>query len=207
MNLGKYAHLDLENEKLEKIINSGLKEFSTQTFKKASTNSIVKDAGISRGLLYHYFKDKEDLYEFLTFFSFEVMIRALEDNSKWEEPDLLIRFVNVSEQKYKVMQKYPYIMDFYVQAMTTEETDKIKLNYRERIESFESNFYKKGVDYSLFREDLDQEECLSIIQWTIRGLGDNVIKKSMEANGDYDMEVFIDKVKGYMDTFRKMMYK
>lgn len=207
MNLGKYAHLDLENDKLERIINSGFKEFSTQTFKKASTNSIVKDAGISRGLLYHYFKDKEDLYEFLTFFSFEIMITALEEKFNWGESDLLTRFVNVTEQKFKVMQRYPYIMDFYIQSMITKDTDNVKRTYRERIEKFETDFYGRGVDYTLFNEDLDKEECLSIIKWTIRGLGDHVIKKSLEANGDYDMEVFIQKVKKYMETFRKMMYK
>ena len=56
-------------EKRDKIINSALKEFSINTFQKASTNTIVEDAGISKGLLFHYFGSKEKLYKYLEYFS------------------------------------------------------------------------------------------------------------------------------------------
>lgn len=51
--------LHVNPEKKERMINSALKEFSVNTFQKASTNTIVEEAGISKGLLFHYFGNKK----------------------------------------------------------------------------------------------------------------------------------------------------
>ena len=40
----------------EKIINVALEEFVLNGYKAASTNSICKNAQVSKGLLYHYYK-------------------------------------------------------------------------------------------------------------------------------------------------------
>lgn len=54
---------NIDEEKRGRIINSALEEFSKNSFDKASTNIIVKNAGISKGSLFHYFKNKQELYE------------------------------------------------------------------------------------------------------------------------------------------------
>lgn len=46
----------------EKIINAALEEFVLNGYKAASTNSICKNAKVSKGLLYHYYESKEVLY-------------------------------------------------------------------------------------------------------------------------------------------------
>ncbi|WP_054754472.1 TetR/AcrR family transcriptional regulator [Piscibacillus salipiscarius] len=48
-----------------KIINAALKEFAEKGYKLASTNQIVKRAGVGKGMLYYYFKNKQELFEFL----------------------------------------------------------------------------------------------------------------------------------------------
>lgn len=39
-----------------------LEEFSEKGYDRASTNSIAERAGVSKGLLFHYFKNKQQLY-------------------------------------------------------------------------------------------------------------------------------------------------
>ncbi|WP_304341423.1 TetR/AcrR family transcriptional regulator [Metaclostridioides mangenotii] len=46
----------------EKILNSALVEFGTKSYESASLNNICNENGVSKGLIYHYFKDKEALY-------------------------------------------------------------------------------------------------------------------------------------------------
>lgn len=46
----------------EKIVSSAIKEFNTHEFKAASLNRICENGHISKGIIYHYFKDKDDLY-------------------------------------------------------------------------------------------------------------------------------------------------
>ena len=55
----------LDTEKKNRIINSAIEEFSKYPFNKASTNNIVKNAEISKGLLFHYFGNKKELYEYI----------------------------------------------------------------------------------------------------------------------------------------------
>ncbi|MGL5328035.1 MAG: TetR/AcrR family transcriptional regulator [Peptostreptococcaceae bacterium] len=46
----------------EKIIKVAIEEFAVNGYKSASTNSICKSAKVSKGLLYHYYSTKENLY-------------------------------------------------------------------------------------------------------------------------------------------------
>ena len=55
----------MEPEKRERIINAAINEFTKKGYRNASTNEIVKEAGISKGLIFHYFKNKKQLYLFL----------------------------------------------------------------------------------------------------------------------------------------------
>ena len=54
---------DLKREKQDRMINASLKVFAENGYRHASTDVIVKDAGISKGLLFHYFTSKMGLYE------------------------------------------------------------------------------------------------------------------------------------------------
>lgn len=54
--------LKLPKEKQDKIIEASIKEFSRVLLKDASINKIIKNAEISRGSFYTYFKDINDLY-------------------------------------------------------------------------------------------------------------------------------------------------
>lgn len=55
----------LSEEKRECILEAAVKEFGVRNVQEANLSNIIKDAGISRGSLYQYFEDKEDLYTFV----------------------------------------------------------------------------------------------------------------------------------------------
>ena len=46
---------ELKREKQDRMINAALLIFSKAPYKHASTDDIVKEARISKGLLFHYF--------------------------------------------------------------------------------------------------------------------------------------------------------
>ena len=46
----------------DRIIDSALQEFSKKYYAEASLNSICSIGNISKGIIYHYFKDKDELY-------------------------------------------------------------------------------------------------------------------------------------------------
>lgn len=56
---------NLPEDKKIKLLSSAMKEFTRVSYNEVSINQIVKDAGISRGSFYQYFKDKGDLLVFI----------------------------------------------------------------------------------------------------------------------------------------------
>ncbi|MBU0908863.1 MAG: TetR/AcrR family transcriptional regulator [Proteobacteria bacterium] len=63
--LARTTFSNLPPEKQEKIVAAAVGEFSRHGYKKASINTIVRDAGISKGSLYQYFHNKEVLFVFI----------------------------------------------------------------------------------------------------------------------------------------------
>lgn len=61
----------LEESKQHKIRQAALEEFAAHGYEKASTNRIVKAAGIGKGMLFYYFTSKQELYEYLVKYSLE----------------------------------------------------------------------------------------------------------------------------------------
>lgn len=57
--------LNLDEEKRNKLIAAAMTEFSNHEYPDVSINQIIISAGIPRGSFYMYFKDKDDLFEYL----------------------------------------------------------------------------------------------------------------------------------------------
>jgi len=52
-------------DRLEQLLDAALEEFASKSYGEASLNAILKEAGISKGVFYHYFADKLALYRAL----------------------------------------------------------------------------------------------------------------------------------------------
>jgi TetR/AcrR family transcriptional regulator len=61
----KQGFLSLTAEEQSRIIDAALDEFAEKDFETASLNNIIARAGISKGSMYYYFANKEDLYLYL----------------------------------------------------------------------------------------------------------------------------------------------
>lgn len=46
----------------QRIIEAAMQEFSARGYGSASLNTVCAEHGISKGIIYHYFKDKDELY-------------------------------------------------------------------------------------------------------------------------------------------------
>ncbi len=53
----------IAEEKQERVFRAAANEFASNGYQKASMNSVVKEAGISKGSLFQYFPTKLDLFE------------------------------------------------------------------------------------------------------------------------------------------------
>lgn len=200
---------NLKVEKQNTIINAALKEFSKNGFENASTNEIVKEARISKGSLFNYFNTKKDLYIYLFDYSIEI-IEELYGKIDIEERDIFTRIGNIGIQKLKIHQDYPYVFDFLASA-ELEESIEVKDIIKKYIDSIYERGLKqmyKDVDYSKFRQDLDIEKAIEILNWTMFGFGEKVIKQlySFKDSTEFGKKTLKEWEK-YSDMLERSFYK
>ena len=94
----------LSADKKELILSAGMKEFSQKPYKEASTDSITKACGISKGLLFHYFGSKKEFY----FFCLERAMEKLtaQAQSKEEVNDFYDILFSSMDQKFALCIHY-----------------------------------------------------------------------------------------------------
>ena len=76
----KEQNIEIKKEKRAKIIEAALEVFAEKTFKGASVSMITKKAGVSKGLLYSYFKSKDDLLKQIIFEGIDEFIEIFDPN-------------------------------------------------------------------------------------------------------------------------------
>ena len=70
---------------IQKLIDVAMEEFSTRGYAGTATETIVKAANVTRGALYHHFKDKKDLF-YAVFKAAQIEIgRRIESQADAEE--------------------------------------------------------------------------------------------------------------------------
>ena len=168
----------LKTEKQERIINAAIKEFVQSGFDKASTNEIVKEARISKGSLFNYFNSKKDLYLYLIEYSIQV-IEKIYGHIDLNETDIFIRIEKLGLKKLHIQRKFPQVFDFLLSSVN-EESDEVKEDIKQNVNSiFEEGFTKiyEDIDYSKFREDIDIQKAIDILNWTMFGFGEKVMNQ------------------------------
>ena len=79
---------DLKKEKQDRIINAALSVFAQNGYAHASTDEIVREASISKGLLFHYFVSKLGMYQFLVDYCVRFTILEFKSDIRTPSSDL-----------------------------------------------------------------------------------------------------------------------
>lgn len=204
---------NIDEEKRDKIINASLEEFAANGYEKASTNEIVKNAGISRGLLYHYFKDKEELYEVLTKYAIEVLFEKINTSVDWNESDIFERIKQITFVKIKLSKTYPGLFNFVLRiftkdnnVQTIEEAYELYEKLGVDVQELFQKVYQENIDYSKFKEPEKIGINMNIIRWTIEKWGEEYLAKADGSISVDDMETLGKEVDIYIDTLKKAFY-
>ncbi|MDR1604627.1 MAG: TetR/AcrR family transcriptional regulator [Gracilibacteraceae bacterium] len=200
----------LKEEKRDKIINAALLEFAAKGYGLASTNEIVKAAGISKGALFHYFATKKDLFLFLCDYTSGVVSREFYEQIGHCDGDLLIRYRRAAMLKGAVYKRYPPIFEF-IKRLTTENAAEIAGELKDRLETMVSYGYEcllGNLDLSLFREDVPARIVRDLITWALENYGNRsqalVGDQSIE---DIDVTALNADFDEYLEALRKCFYK
>ncbi|WP_143745356.1 TetR/AcrR family transcriptional regulator [Marinococcus halophilus] len=200
---------NLKSEKQELIVNASIKEFVNSGFEKASTNQMVKDAKISKGSLFNYFNNKKDLYVYLIEYSVQI-IENFYEQIDWNETDLFKRIENIGLQKLYIQKKFPHVFDF-LSSIIQEESAEVKDIIKHKIDPIREQGIEriyKNIDYSKFREDIDIEKAIEILNWTMFGFAEKCLHQistfeDIDEFGEYYLKEWNRYTKILKDSFYK----
>lgn len=191
---------DLKKEKQDRMINAALKIFAENGYKHASTDDIVAEAGISKGLLFHYFINKLGLYTFLFDYSVRFMNLELSAYAGGSENDFFALFKQIETAKMQVLRNYPYMQRF-IESTKYENvkeallaTEEKKNSLCEMIESFMSR-----ADKSKLRPEVNIDKLRCMIEFTIQGL----MTESFKENS-FHPDMMIQEIYSYIDMLKSI---
>ncbi len=185
------TYYNLTDEKKNRILNASIKEFAKNSFFKTSMQSIAKRAGISKGSMYQYFKDKKELYVYIFKYAIE---------KKFSYFDPLIER-SKTESFYKIFEEMLYLAtklgiehpDLYDMSNNLNElyssTNKIareivgEINQMINVEGVKlySRFVYESIDIAIMngeiRNDIDKKLIYFFIDRVIQTFGQYMMDK------------------------------
>lgn len=203
----KYENIDITNQKVLNIINAAFEVFSKNDIEKASTNMIVKQANVSRGLLYHYFKDKEDLFDFLVYYSIKIMTENIEENLNWNNNDFLNRIQDGIILKCELMIMYPYIIEFLEKYIYKVSNEDLKRKVELKSPGLMDRWYNQNLDFSSVKDGVNIDMMKKTIKATFAELiRDRWNSRKIKSN-IFDIEEIRKEFLQYDSFFRDYFYK
>ena len=114
---------NLKKEKQDRMINAALKVFARNGYYRACTDEIVKEAEISKGLLFHYFISKAGLYDFVCDYSIRYMKLELSGMVNYGGGSFWERCKEIEAVKTQIMGNYPY-MYFFLETASARQVSR-----------------------------------------------------------------------------------
>lgn len=202
--------LNLDTEKQDRIINAAIKEFAQKGYDHASTNEIVKEACISKGLLFHYFGNKKQMYFYLFDYCNKIIADEFYKKINLAETDFFARIRQGVKIKVELLTTYPEIFKFLEEAFLEDSTE-IKVEFeKKKKELNDINIGKiyEGIDISKFREDMDIKKILKIITYTFEGLSNEALYKAkLTPTHEMDYQKIQKEAEEYFEILTKAFYK
>lgn len=201
--------LDLNAERRDAILNSALKEFTSRGFDDASTNVIANEAGISKALMFHYVRNKQELFLVVYDFFSNLIKKDYFELMNYDEKDIFNRLRQSYVLQINLMEKYPWILEYSKLSSVTHSSE-INKEIKKRKQEEYANCYPKlfdDIDISQFRKEIDIEKCKQIIFWSNIGFTNQLLDEIRNTqNSSLNSKLIIDELDNYFEELKKLFY-
>ncbi|MDR3271177.1 MAG: TetR/AcrR family transcriptional regulator [Peptococcaceae bacterium] len=201
---GEHKIVQIDEEKRLRIINAGINEFS-KGYRQASTDVIVREAGISKGLLFYYFGTKKDLFLYLYDYAVQTVLTELSNLVDLNERDFLLRWRQQLVSQCGLCRKYPSIFRF-LRPENLINAQKVLPELWKYKKTFHDHWPKMlvNIDTSLFRSDLSAEDVYKTLLIFIQGYTAQIFHRHEDFD---DITLRLDELLREFDTYIAILRK
>ena len=194
----------LPEEKQTRILNAGFRVFARNSYRKSPMNEIAEEAGISKSLLFFYFKNKKELYLFLMKNAEELTMEYLRSSGCYEEKDIFEMMYKGLLAKANMMRKFPDMSVFALKAYY-EDDDEVKDELRKIIAPYvdlSTNKSLPKLDPKVFKEGLDLQMMYRDMYLASEGY-----MYQMQYDGKVDVDKIVADYRKLIDFWKKLYLK
>jgi TetR/AcrR family transcriptional regulator len=200
---------NLDEEKKQRILNAAMKEFAAKGYDHASTNQIVEEADISKGLLFHYFKNKKQLFLYLYNYCIRLSLDEFYQKMDMLERDLFVKLHSILLLKMEFVKKHPDFMEF-LRTAYFEESKEVKQELdghnRDLLSANTARIFE-NIDYSKFRSGTDTARVVSTIAWAYEGYTNDFLNSAKKTgSGEWDYDKLYEDAKKYTEFLKSCFY-
>lgn len=197
---GKF--FDLKKEKQDRMINAALKVFALNGYRHASTDEIVREAGISKGLLFHYFDSKLGLYTFIYDYSVRYLSLELKSSVSRKETDMFEIIKQIEQSKVQALRGYPYMQQFITRSMSEDVSEALLAIETMRnimVDTYEA--LERRMDFSKLPKGVEGPKLVKMLDFTIKGL-----MNERFLNASFHPDMLYAEILEYIEMVKKMVY-
>lgn len=193
---------DLKKEKQDRMINAALKIFSMRGYQFASTDDIVKEAGISKGLLFHYFGSKLGLYSFVYDYSVRFMSMELKAAVNAKETNFFALHKQMAAGRLQVLKNYP-CMQLFLEKCNTEDVGEALFAIAEKKEELHNLYesFNAQADFARLPAGIDAARLRNVLRYTLKNLMDEHF-----SDGSFQAELFYQESVAYIEFLEKLCH-
>ena len=146
----------------DKILNAALAEFGTQSYENASLNNICNDNNISKGLIYHYFENKDELYLHCVRICFEDMVAFLSHNLQISN-DFNTDMKAYIDLRYRFFSENPYYSNIFFNIILQPPKHLVAQikELRSAFDELNISYFKAALNSITLRDNFTQDEAIN----------------------------------------------
>ena len=178
MDMIKEVFERLPEERQDRILRACMAEFIAHGYRNASTNRMVEGLGISKGILFHYFGSKEELYLYLLYRTGKSITAILAPRYRSMPKDLPGRLRTVVEGIIDCYagdpDNYRFFTGFAESGMKDLQAKYLALFTRDEISALYADIFE-GIDSSRFR--YDDLTIRTAVRWIVTGMKQDIVNE------------------------------
>lgn len=210
------AFKKLPEEKQELIIKVCIEEFAKNGYDHTSTDVITSKAGISKGILFHYFKSKKNLYLYIVKKITDSLIKMmLEEADKVTSKDFFERVIVMTIIKQKLAILYPKESELIVKTFINPPI-KLQKEINElylEILTFSQEIYDRYL-FRYMKEDMlklgvSKERAIEFSMILLEGYSNKIMLnyKGKEMDLINNTEPLLKQLEEYIEIIKYGIYK
>lgn len=162
MELNRYEQNTISKKR---ILTASLKEFGEKDYSSASINNICKNNNISKGLLFHYYKNKDDIFLLCIKNLFIDLSNYLNENFQFIHSNTEKILRDFIQKRFEFFNKYPYYKQIFYTAIFNPPKHLIfEINIlREPVKKTNRYFWGKIVNTLDLKPNIIIEDVIEMI--------------------------------------------